>query len=1030
MIWENEFKNPPAKNRIKPFWFWNGDMNEEEIDIQLKEMADKGLGGVFICARQGLKIPYLSKEWFERVKYASERAEEYGLEVWLYDEYPYPSGMSGGEVLIKNPDAVQLSVSCKSFVVENGGEIEFNLGWHDILYAKAFPMKDDCICFDDPISLEDDIGNLQTQEIYQAQDGLTSYNKKRFFTYGPQHILKTRLPEGKWKIMTYHAVAIYDNFKYFGKYFDPCRKEAVKTFIETTHNRYTKYMGEKFGKTIFGIFSDEVALFDPIPWSKKFPEYFFEKKGYNILDHLVALNCSSYPKAYQIRYDFYDAINQMFVESYHKQISDWCKENNILYATEVPSRRMSALRYSTVVGGDTAHEKLGRELEWIYDTYMYSYRSNAKAISSMTRQLGQQYAMVESFHSVGWTMTLQDAKWMFDRLCASGINFYNIHAFYYTLDSLAKHDAPPSHFLQNPYWKHYRKLSDYAGRLSVWISNTEADISVAVLDPTASLWAYRAHPHVFNLYAAEDEQESVLCKRIGTDWITICKELLYDQIDYEHLDAEMLETAEIKDGTISLGRAAYKVLVIPSTPFIEEGAYKKIRAFAESGGKIISLGILPHTIIDKGEEAIDWSDFGWNEKPGRIHFEDIANKTWSSECEKMAERAFEISVDEPFRKTVISSVRKDDGKYYVFLTNQGKESVYITVKPIWTDTVYAQELFIESGMRQKIDVSENIVALRPYESRLLCYTSEAENESIITDNECKDIVLDTFGELPVSITGGNILRFDKFSISRDRKEWYGTTAGTFIEQCSKISIVESGDIKFKQVFAVPTKLNINYPCKVYYKAEFEAEYLPEKIGILMDLHAIQKTYVMTVNGKQINTDNFTKVFVNDHSNRLCDISSLVQKGVNLLEIEVEVTKDSDGIRDPLYLYGDFGVRIFEGGRAIITDIPKKAEFKTNYIEGFPYYSGTVSFKTSLDIAKKPERSKIRLDISDQCHECVEILINGKTLGVKAFAPYEWECHDGILTEGKNEVEIRWTNTLAAMLDGTWFDYDKHCLVNI
>lgn len=96
--------------------------------------------------------------------------------------------------------------------------------------------------------------------------------------------------------------------------------------------------------------------------------------------------------------------------------------------------------------------------------------------------------MIESFHSVGWTMTLQDAKWMIDRLGSSGINLYNFHAFYYTIQDITKHDAPPSQFLQNPYWKYYRKLADYVGRMGVMVTNTDADIQIAVLDPVAALW--------------------------------------------------------------------------------------------------------------------------------------------------------------------------------------------------------------------------------------------------------------------------------------------------------------------------------------------------------------------------------------------------------------------------------------------------------------------------------------------------------------------------------------------------------------
>ncbi|OYO94628.1 hypothetical protein CG709_12330, partial [Lachnotalea glycerini] len=150
--------------------------------------------------------------------------------------------------------------------------------------------------------------------------------------------------------------------------------------------------------------------------------------------------------------------------------------------------------YSTIVGGVTAHEKLGKPLEWLYDEYIRNYRSNAISVRSLSRQLGNEFAMIESFHSVGWTMNMQDAKWMIDRLGASGINLYNFHAFYYTIDAITKHDAPPSQFIQNPYWKHYKVPSDYVGRMGAFVTNTEAVIHVAVLDPVASLWSYLANP--------------------------------------------------------------------------------------------------------------------------------------------------------------------------------------------------------------------------------------------------------------------------------------------------------------------------------------------------------------------------------------------------------------------------------------------------------------------------------------------------------------------------------------------------------
>ena len=41
MIFKEEFQNPPVEYRIKPFWFWNGDITKEEISHQIKEMLDR-----------------------------------------------------------------------------------------------------------------------------------------------------------------------------------------------------------------------------------------------------------------------------------------------------------------------------------------------------------------------------------------------------------------------------------------------------------------------------------------------------------------------------------------------------------------------------------------------------------------------------------------------------------------------------------------------------------------------------------------------------------------------------------------------------------------------------------------------------------------------------------------------------------------------------------------------------------------------------------------------------------------------------
>ncbi|HET55821.1 MAG TPA: hypothetical protein ENN33_11455, partial [Ignavibacteria bacterium] len=99
----DNFANPPKAMGVLPFWFWNGEMNEEEMIWQMKEYHAKGISGLFIHGRFGESIGYLSDTWFERTKYAVKVAKEIGIDVWVYDEMNWPSGTAYRKVSQENP---------------------------------------------------------------------------------------------------------------------------------------------------------------------------------------------------------------------------------------------------------------------------------------------------------------------------------------------------------------------------------------------------------------------------------------------------------------------------------------------------------------------------------------------------------------------------------------------------------------------------------------------------------------------------------------------------------------------------------------------------------------------------------------------------------------------------------------------------------------------------------------------------------------------------------------------------------------
>lgn len=1045
MVSVKEFQTPPASYRIKPFWFWNGEMTKEEIRYQIKEMAEKGLGGMFICARQGMTVPYLSEEWFELVKYACKEAENQGLEAWLYDEYPYPSGMSGGEVLLEHPEAEHMVLHHKRLDVSGGEMVEQDLGWNRILFARAYPVNQKGQTdWNNELNLESWVGNLQMEKIYQ-QTGLTKYNNKRFFTYGPSKILKGRLPEleeGSWRIEIYSEGKLGD-FKYYGGFFDPCNKEAVQTFLDTTHERYKRAVGEQFGITVHGMFSDEVGLLSPIPWSKLLPKEFEKRHGYSILECLPALHDRTVEHALKIRYDLYETAHELFRSSYHKQVADWCRENKLLYATEVPSMRHSTQRFSDIPGGDTAHEKLGKSLEWIYDEYLPNYRSNAKAVSSLARQLGKKYAMIESFHSVGWTMTLQDAKWMIDRLGSSGINLYNFHAFYYTIQDITKHDAPPSQFLQNPYWKYYRKLADYVGRMGVMITGTEAETEIAVLDPVASLWTSLGDPfHGFS-YQGESEEERILCDTIRNQWVEICKTILFHQMDYDHLDGELLREAEIRDGKILLGKAAYSVVLVPPCLCMEAATRERLIEFASQGGCVIGIEQLPEYSVDKEETDQETVD-AWNhlfEMDSAVFMPELQKDELIRLCRKYTSESAVWKVIKGNPRQVIGCIRRDeDGNIYAFLANQGKDFVTAELAYKKDERMKVFLYDLETGEIQNICKEDEkiILHLEGFESRWIQikkdYDSSGNNEQSLSGKT--KIWIPAEGQWNVEPDRKNICRFGNVEISLDKEDWKKAEVKTFIEQCDELKILKKENICFQGDFGTPKKIRPKYPLVCSYRISFEAEWIPDDLCLFMDKETISGDCRIQINGILLEQNRWESIRVNDQNNQQIFIGDLVQIGKNEIIFEVLIEKDEDGLRDPVYLRGAFGVEECDGILRLIEQ-PKRGTPDGYWCQGFPFFSGTITYKKvmkkeALGINgnnKEDDIFAVRLKQNVPSYDCIRLSINGVDLGVKAYAPYQWDCPARFLKE-ENEIQIAITNTLANMLDGTYFDYEKHQLIPV
>lgn len=1073
---KQDFLNPKSSYRVQPFWFWNGEMEESEIEHQIKEMADKGVGGFFICPRQGLTIPYLSEEWFEKVKFAVETAKKFQLEVWLYDEYPYPSGIAGGEVTLEHPEAKQYQLVHKNIKVEGEESCSLDLPWGRILSARAVPIDPTTgkRYWDQAYNIEDYIGNYQAEQVFQ-KTGLTAYNQKRYFTYQTRKKLNWQAPKGKWEIHCFLEVEI-DDFKYYGTFVDPCHEEAIKTFINLTHNRYAKKLGEEFGQTVKGMFTDETGLLGKIPWSTQLLTFFKQTKGYDLKDYLHALIDDQIDETAKVRYDYFQSIHLLLRKMYHKQIHDWCEEHGIQYVAEVPSVRMTSQAYSHVPGGDSAHEKLGRSLQWILDEYGTSFRANPKLVSSLANQLGRERILIECFHSIGWSMTLQDAKWMLDRLAAFGINFYNFHAFFYTLDGLKKHDAPPSQFLQNPYWEHFRLLGDYAGRLGYVMSCGKPMRNIAVLDPTTSLWTHLGNPfHSFH-YSGDEKEEENRLNKLKKDWTTLCQQLTLHHKDYDHLDPELLAEAVVEDGKIKLGNAEYSVLILPPLSNIEIKAWEKIKEFLDHDGIVIANGLLPFERIQDDFQFVEiLNAFGLEKNTETFYFTEESQSIESEKWIKGNGHAYFIPKNEIQVQTVLTLLNEflhekilfepgdksksflvekrilQDDSILMFMSNQEggehKASLYYHSLDEGDDYMF-QALNLETGQIDMLHAETEEESIKvslhfsSFQSHLIHITRMKNGNEAETKRENNQFIWNVKANEAWQMKSlqDNIIRFDTFElkVKGDQEAQYTNSGSevhvkTFIDQCADFSEQQTLPLAFHQVFGTPMKMNVKYPLSCTYEKVFEIEDLPGYCFLLMDKEAISGEYQILINNTAVSE--FKNQFVYDHRNQTCDITALLQKGQNTLRVNVTLHYDADGVVDPLYLLGHFGVTFDSNARPVMTKIDQNTLTPIQHgpLLQHPYYAGKTLLKRKESLENIPITEYFTLRLSDldrNFHDCLEVIVNGYSLGVRAWTPYQWEGPTSILQLGENEIEIKVTNTLIGLLEGKSFDYDTHTLKNV
>ncbi len=1034
---------------IIPFWFWNGELEEKELEWQMREYKSKGIQGLFIHGRFGLKVPYLSKDWFERVKYVVGKAKNIGLDIWIYDEMNWPSGTAERQVLKKYPhlsqkylEMVVLNVYGPLFTfLEASDDRYINTGNAKPIAAYACAMDE----FDTGI-----------KDIIDLTPNL-SFDK----------VIPWEAPSGKWKLL-------YFLEKEADYYIDALNPESTERFLELTHEQYKSAVGKDFGKTVPGFYTDEPAMhyyhvgMDNfiIPWSAKMFKIFRERRGYDLKPFLPALYASMGERTAQIRYDFWLTLTEQYADSYYKRIRDWCDEHGVLFTGHLLGEdrlRMHArcegnifkhLKHMHITGVDHLYPVIGTQNT--PDEHVA-----LKLASSAAHHFGSARLLCESMGGTYWDCTLERMKWIANWEYVLGVTIFNNHGYHYSIEGERKRDWPPSQFYHHTWWKYYDQFTTYMARLGHILSGGRHVAKLLMLYPIDSIWA--------NYVPQKRDDISALTEN---DFNYLTDALLRLHFDFDYTDEDILCDAEVDNGRIRIRDESYELLILPPITHIKEATFKKIEQFVESGGYLIADALLPLAFLNApGDGAVERVKKLFGADPLKL-LQDFQNSTSPEMLHKsetgrvfvFTGHGISTSRDtDGLRKAIESCIVPDvtiDNEHVFYLhRNKDGFDIYFLVNTLQQDQGEVEITFSQSGVPELWDpvtgeigpvhtyriendrlhlslyfppTGSHIILLRAGENRshacagnlvvesitdnrIAGYASAAEGTVHVKLNSPKgifdlkqparkslpDISLDEVFDF--HIEDHNVLcinhwkmkigeKTDKedFIISAefDDSHWLDVTMGAWEMQ-----------LPFERDQAI-------YPVNLWYRTGFKTDFIPDYTGLMIDGFS-GSSHRLFINGRAV-MDSGRRSDL-DAEIREVDISNLVKKGKNSVAVMLVVEKRTDGILDLLKIRGDFAV-----SKQTITAPVKCLKTGSWTGQGMPYYSGTGVYEAKFELPEEYLAGKLYLEV-DCGEDVLEFSINDSAGRIIPWHPYQADITD-LVKKGKNTITLKVTNTLINLLE--------------
>ncbi|WP_338533640.1 glycosyl hydrolase [Paenibacillus peoriae] len=730
----NQVLNGKESNYILPF-FWQHGEQEEVLRDYMNKIEECGIRAV--CVESRPHPDFIGPKWWEDLDIIMDEARKREMKVWILDDSHFPTGYAVGKIQKEFPhfQKLFLKVQQQDFVgpqkqaailvkwaTRDSDSKMISVGVEEATVESASRLNQEDKIIGVVAAKRIGMNEIDTQSLVDISDYL--HNGSVYWD----------LPEGDWRIFTFVQTR-FGGEKATEGYLNPIVPEATQILIDTVYESHYKRYKEDFGSTLAGFFSDEprfgnikgpfasIGRLDMVlPWREDMMEILGESISIELLPLLWV---DGGIKANEVRYQYMNTVSKLYGEHFTGKLGVWCREHGVEYIGHVIEDNNAHARlgygaghfyrslweqdmsgidvvlHQIMPGMDQGYFKSYTSTGWDGEFFHYGLAKMGSSLGHIDPKK-QGRTMCEVYGAYGWGEGLKLMKWITDHMLVRGVNYFVPHAF-----SPKKYPDPdcPPHFYADgfdPQYRYMSVLTNYMNRISHLLTDGTHVAPVALL--------YHAEAEWSGDYMLFQKPARVLTQH---------------QIDFDVVPVEVVSSASIKHGQLSINNEYFSCLVIPYSEALPFSLLTSLVGFLDQGLRVSFIDEIP----SRSSEGTDIQAIS-SKLMQHPNCTVIPLQTLAGQLE--ADGINEILVSNQQAYLRYYHYQHSDGHIYMFFNEHPSQSLDTTITVPNHEKAYVYDAF--ENKLSMIDSKKNkrgstfSLVLEKYESKIIIFTDSCFEE--------------------------------------------------------------------------------------------------------------------------------------------------------------------------------------------------------------------------------------------------------------------------------------------------------------